>query len=709
MPTERGKRVPQSNERGLSMITVLGAILIVTVIGVASIGLMDTDMLHASIQNAVARSFYIAQAGLEEAEGLVAAAADPVAFTTRDTGVTIAYGDGQVTYWVDAGPATGCGDGFKTLEALGEVRVLGRTIPARVRACGVPGTPISTALFGVSRVEVQGPAARMYLAPYGDGTPGGGGSLGSFTEIHIADAGARINALSEEFTDLVTLRDVGAVPDYALFGFSQHPDYDPNPAAAPAPWVLGLFGDFVKAQPKEGMLQNSCGTPYACVTGPFDRSDILSIPALRSTVESGTHDAYGLQHVYMNHMRQERMPLLSLDPAAFKNLAASNAANAALNEHAGFGKKTDSIYGPVQFYDLVTYLAAHPAESLQGTVYVSGTLNFWQNVSLGGNAGNVTLVVEGDLVLGTDVPIGGLAAEAGTNIVNRHNLSTVSGRITPGILVFGLSTPDDRPIRVCGGETVNGSGRLVLCGKNRQRLIADGLIYSADGMVIQPGAYVDQIGAMYHGSRGLATPSFVNHNATVVLRFDPLALSAFGTGISILSWQQVHGPGPAGQALASSPATVSGPAAPIEARALAARVPPAIAGPPPAPSGPVPAPPAAAPPDPALRPQRANPDIGLGPAPVPPSTRKAQAAHPASSPPNLVGRPKFHIQAGAFRNREYADDLVRQLRAHGHTVTLSKGPLIRVWVGQPMSEQAAERIAANLRSDGFEATLSTVR
>ncbi len=78
-----------------------------------------------------------------------------------------------------------------------------------------------------------------------------------------------------------------------------------------------------------------------------------------------------------------------------------------------------------------------------------------------------------------------------------------------------------------------------------------------------------------------------------------------------------------------------------------------------------------------------------------------------AAPP--VARPEFHVQAGAFKSREYADDLIRQLRANGYTVTRVDGPLIRVWVGPPMSRSAAERLAANLGANGFETTLSPAR
>jgi hypothetical protein len=93
---------------------------------------------------------------------------------------------------------------------------------------------------------------------------------------------------------------------------------------------------------------------------------------------------------------------------------------------------------------------------------------------------------------------------------------------------------------MCGRQTgldVNGSGRLVMCAGST--LVVDGLVYTQDGMAIQPQAFVDQVGAMYHNNRGTSNPSFMIQDATLVLRFDPLALSTFGTGITTLSWQQL--------------------------------------------------------------------------------------------------------------------------------------------------------------------------
>jgi hypothetical protein len=128
-----------AGQRGQIMLALLVAAILVTVISVSLVSIMNTDMSHASIQYAVARSYYIAQAGLEEAKAHIATAADPAADATPPAGVTAPYGGGQFTYWVDAGPATGCEPGLKTLEALGQVAALGRRIPARVQACAAPG------------------------------------------------------------------------------------------------------------------------------------------------------------------------------------------------------------------------------------------------------------------------------------------------------------------------------------------------------------------------------------------------------------------------------------------------------------------------------------------------------------------------------------------------------------------------------------------
>ena len=501
-----------STERGLAMITLLVTVMIVTLISVSLVGFMNTDMRHASIQYAVARSFYIAQAGLEEAKAQFFAAADPTLYATPAEGVTEAYGSGRFTYWVGADSGAGCGMGLETLEAVGEVPYLNRTFSTRVRACGVPGAPFLSALFGVGRVRLQGAATRLYLAPYLTGAPGGGGSLGSFTEINFSDNNVRVNAINDAFSETLTLRD-GRFLDYMLFGFPSAPRYDPSPTDDPVPWILPVFGDIIKAQPATGLAPNACGTSYACVTAGNSLTDIDRISDLRG--------ANYARHVYMNRMREETLPRLALASTLFRGQAAQNTGNAAINKALRF-PRPGSVYAPQQFYQIVAYLAADPTKSLQGTVFVDGSVLVSQSVELG----NVTLVVAGDLIIDKDV-----------HITIRHDLSTASGRRAPGIMVFGSLAPSAAPVNECE-EQLNRTGRLVLC--NGSTLTVDGLVYTRDGMAVHPRALVDQVGAMYHDTGGTGNDSFSVRDATVVLRFDPLALSAFGKGIAILSWQQVR-------------------------------------------------------------------------------------------------------------------------------------------------------------------------
>ncbi|TMI78708.1 MAG: hypothetical protein E6H03_11630 [Bacillati bacterium ANGP1] len=246
-------------------------------------------------------------------------------------------------------------------------------------------------------------------------------------------------------------------------------------------------------------------------------TDVQGISELR--------EANYVRHVYAGRIREDVVPPLALDPETFRAQAAQNTANAQINKELGFPKES-SDYDLMTWYRIVAFLTAHPSRTLHGTIFVDGSFQFIQSVNLG----EITLAVRGDLVVDNKAAL-----------TIRHDLSTVAGRRAPGILVFGFPNPVKRVTAMCRGQRVNGSGRLILCPGTT--LTVDGLVYSQDGMAVEPGALVDQIGAMYHDNRGTANPSFANRNATVVLRFDPLALSVFGKGMVILSWQQLPGPG----------------------------------------------------------------------------------------------------------------------------------------------------------------------
>jgi cell division protein FtsN len=148
------------------------------------------------------------------------------------------------------------------------------------------------------------------------------------------------------------------------------------------------------------------------------------------------------------------------------------------------------------------------------------------------------------------------------------------------------------------------------------------------------------------------------------------------------------------------------------------------------PSGPGPQPPltpATAPPSPADQPgggeapQGAPPSPEVSPAPPASPSVDVQQVPPPSAPqvvtPSVPGPTvsppipeppsRFHIQAGAFGDRDSAVSLVKQLRDRGYAVTLVEGPPYRVWVGGYLDRATAERLAANLQAAGFDATLTT--
>jgi cell division septation protein DedD len=68
----------------------------------------------------------------------------------------------------------------------------------------------------------------------------------------------------------------------------------------------------------------------------------------------------------------------------------------------------------------------------------------------------------------------------------------------------------------------------------------------------------------------------------------------------------------------------------------------------------------------------------------------------------------YHVQTGAFNVREYAEDLMHQLRSHDYLATVvdaATGPPHRVWIAGTFDRPNAERLVSRLRRDGFEAIL----
>jgi cell division protein FtsN len=67
---------------------------------------------------------------------------------------------------------------------------------------------------------------------------------------------------------------------------------------------------------------------------------------------------------------------------------------------------------------------------------------------------------------------------------------------------------------------------------------------------------------------------------------------------------------------------------------------------------------------------------------------------------------RFHVQVGAFTERQNADALGLRLRAMGYAVKVTDGPPYRVWVGAYLDQATAERLAETIRAAGFDAVLT---
>lgn len=67
----------------------------------------------------------------------------------------------------------------------------------------------------------------------------------------------------------------------------------------------------------------------------------------------------------------------------------------------------------------------------------------------------------------------------------------------------------------------------------------------------------------------------------------------------------------------------------------------------------------------------------------------------------------FHVQAGAFKIRANADELVQKLHAsHYPAVIVNRDPYVLVWVGPVVDRTSAERLMKSLHVDGFDTALT---
>ena len=516
-------------EEGMTVVPVLVVVIIISAIGFGLVGVMNTDITHATVQGAVSRSYFVAQAGLQNAL-VCLKGANPTGCRTLAYPAAVspvAFDNGQFWVWVE--DYGGTDSGYWQVTSRGRATSAGRTAVSEVR---VIGGPLNFGLFGVSTVAAQGANSRTYLAPWRTVAPGvpRAPNMGSFLDINFQDTGTRLNAVSETSVDKVTLRD-GTFDDWELYGFPARPSYNPND---PEPWILTVFGDIIKAQPETNPWLHSCkpSTMYACLTVQNSSTDIQTVDYLRGTEN--------MRHVYVNNVRARVLPQASLDPVPLFNEAAANSANAAVNLAAGVSNPTNcpaanpscAVYTADEFTCLLVYIDNNPTQSLAGTNYVRGDAQVGGNARCGGGPPRPlasalvirdgTLVVEGDLTMTNN-----------TTLTIRHdNIWSANP---------ALSIPARQMVALAFFPNGASPGRFIMQGGAQQKFVADGLIYTSDGMEVGQQALVDVIGAMYHNTANNTRPSFNNNNGTTVLRFDPLATRRLRSfGIEILSWQQLR-------------------------------------------------------------------------------------------------------------------------------------------------------------------------
>lgn len=516
------------DEAGITVLPALAVVLLISALGFGLVGVMNTDITHATIQGVVSRAHFVTQAGLQEA--IVRLKANPLyrtaAYPTGVAGTGFGGGGGQFWIWVED-----YAEDTVTITVRGRATSAGRTVVGEVRAVALVGPPVTFGLFGVSTVMAQGATSRTYLAPWRPSGPGipRGPNMGSFFDINFQDVGIRLNAVSENGVDTITLRD-GTFNDWELYGFTSRPSYN---SSDPLPWILSAFGDIVKAQPDSGGGSHPCTPPtsFACLTVQNSSTDIGTMYDLRETENLG--------HVYMSRVRQRILPVATLDPAPILADATANTANGTVHTAAGIAH-TNAVYTAGEFLCLLAYVEANPDTVVSGTLYVTGDVQVGGNtkISCGGGPSKPTSL-EDNLVL-TD---GTLAIEGNLTMENNSTL-TIQHDIYNADPAIADAARQRIALALFPGGGANSWGRLIMEGGSQQKFVADGLVYTADGMEIGPQALVDLIGAMYHNSPDNVRPSFENQNAAVVIRYDPLAGtrlgSASGIGVTILSWQQLR-------------------------------------------------------------------------------------------------------------------------------------------------------------------------
>lgn len=452
----------------MALLAVLLLLLIVGGSSVVFISFMHRHQARAGARYRAAAALSLAEAGVHHATSLLESAAreDPGHDGAQPRR---AYAESQ-----RVGPLLGRfvvsladePDGSVLITSLGEVGGVARRVRARVY---LASPALLVALYGSSVVRLENPPAATVVLPYSAG-------LGDRPWTHIA-AGREIWFA----TTAVSINDPSAV-------------FDVSPGPIGAPDSAGHALGSSRPGPVRLLLARGAALTLDHSHQPVD------IQQLRA------------RGVYVQGavLREEALPELpEVEREFYRALAATNTANAPINEAAGryhgdgvLALKRDSLYTQVEFEQVLAYLAAgiHPSR-LGGVVYATGHITLLDSHRLE--------ITDGSLIVD-----GSLRMNHGAVLRITHSPST---RTLPGVVVLGRL------------------GRLIIT--EGAQLYAHGLVYANRSIDVIDGGRVDVVGAVVGNDPEL---SFRNRAATVLIRYDPGVLGTPGLrvphGARVIAW-----------------------------------------------------------------------------------------------------------------------------------------------------------------------------
>jgi hypothetical protein len=452
-------------QTGLALLGVLVVLVFVTASSTSFVWFMNRQQARVGTSLRARQALHLAEAGLHVALAALESPGSPSEGTGRRWRPTNhlervpGTSDGRIRLSVrdrDGGALAVISQG----EAAGTVRALEAEVHLASPA-------LLAGLYGAGVVRLEQPPAAVVVTPYGAGT-------GARPWIHIA-AGREV-----WFATAGTSINDPTVPIEVEPG-----PIDPVTGAGVPPAAQTEAVRLLLARGADLILDRN-----------RRRVEVHQLRTMGVGVEGVVLRAHDLP------------PAPQVGRAFYRQRAAANTANAALNAAAGrhlaYGaleRKRDSLYTPDEFEQLQAYLATHDGRlRLLGVVYVTGGIS----------------VLEGQRL---EVAEGAIVAEGTVHLSDGARLEIVhtpSSRTLPGLLAL-----DDGGLQVSRGA----------------RLRVHGLVYASRTIDITDAGRVEVVGALVGNDPSV---SFRNRGSMVVVRYDPAVLGTPGLVVGddrpIIAW-----------------------------------------------------------------------------------------------------------------------------------------------------------------------------